>query len=70
MLQGSLWLALGPCAWNAKLDTTLKVMGFQQSVHEAVMYQRGGVRSVLIGDSASTSTIVLSLAQRKQRWGV
>jgi hypothetical protein len=34
-----LWQALR--TWNAKLDATLKKMGFKQSVHEAVVYQRG-----------------------------
>jgi len=31
-------------AWNAKLDATLKKMGFQQSAHEAAMYRRGSGR--------------------------
>ena len=31
-------------AWNAKLDATLKEMGFQQSAHEAAMYRRGSRR--------------------------
>nr|AAK26118.1 putative gag-pol polyprotein [Oryza sativa Japonica Group] len=34
-----LWQA--PRAWNAKLDSTLKQMGFQQSSHEAAVYRRG-----------------------------
>jgi hypothetical protein len=28
-------------AWNAKLDSTLKQMGFEQSPHEAAVYWRG-----------------------------
>jgi len=35
-------------ALNAKLDATLKEMGFQQSAHEAAMYRRGSGRSVLL----------------------
>ena len=34
--------------WNAKLDTTLKVMGFTQSPHEAAVYWWGSGRSVLL----------------------
>jgi hypothetical protein len=35
-------------AWNAKLDSTLKEMGFQQSVHEVAVYRRGREYSVLL----------------------
>ena len=35
-------------AQNAKLDATLKEMGFQQSAHEAAMYQWGTGRAVLL----------------------
>jgi hypothetical protein len=36
--------------WNAKLDATLKKMGFKQSAHEAMVYQRGSRRNVrLVG---------------------
>jgi hypothetical protein len=34
-----LWQA--PRAWNAKLDSTLRRMGFEQSPHEVAIYQRG-----------------------------
>jgi hypothetical protein len=34
-------LRQAPRAWNAKLDSTLKGMGFGQSPHEAVIYRRG-----------------------------
>ena len=34
-------LRQAPRAWNAKLDATLKTMGFVQSPHEAAVYQRG-----------------------------
>jgi hypothetical protein len=30
-----------PRAWNAKLDSTLKRMGFEQSPHEAAIYWQG-----------------------------
>jgi hypothetical protein len=36
--------------WNAKLDSTLKGMGFDQSLHEAVIYRRGnGGNAMLVG---------------------
>ena len=39
-----------PRAWNAKLDSTLKQMGFQQSPHEAAVYRRGkGGNALLVG---------------------
>jgi hypothetical protein len=34
-------LRQAPRAWNAKLDSTLKQMGFKQSPHEATVYRRG-----------------------------
>jgi hypothetical protein len=44
-------LRQAPRAWNAKLDsTTFKVMGFEQSPHEAAIYQRGnGGKTLLVG---------------------
>ncbi|XP_040384201.1 uncharacterized mitochondrial protein AtMg00810-like [Oryza brachyantha] len=43
-----LWQA--PRAWNAKLDSTLKTMGFEPSPHEAAIYQRGnGENTLLVG---------------------
>jgi hypothetical protein len=37
-------------AWNAKLDSTLKGMGFEQSPHEAVIYQQAnGGNTLLVG---------------------
>jgi hypothetical protein len=37
-------------AWNARLDATLKNLGFKQSAHEHVVYKRGhGSASLLIG---------------------
>jgi len=39
-----------PRAWNAKLDSTLKMMGFEQSPHEAAVYRRGsGGTAMLVG---------------------
>jgi hypothetical protein len=37
-------------AWNVKLDSTLKGMGFGQSPHEATIYRRGnGGNTLLVG---------------------
>jgi len=41
-------LRQAPRAWNAKLDTTLKKMGFTQSAHEAAVYRRDSGRTVLL----------------------
>src|SRR5688572_26034548 len=39
-----------PRAWNAKLDSTLKRMGFMPSPHEAAIYRRGnGENALLVG---------------------
>jgi hypothetical protein len=37
-----------PRAWNTKLDSTLRRMGFEQSPHEAVVYRRGNGGNVLL----------------------
>jgi hypothetical protein len=43
-------LRQAPRAWNAKLDATLKTMGFVQSPHEAAVYRRGrGGNALLVG---------------------
>jgi hypothetical protein len=43
-------LRQAPRAWNAKLDSTLKAMGFEQSSHEAAIYRRGnGGNALLMG---------------------
>lgn len=43
-------LRQAPRAWNDKLDSTLKKMGFQQSPHEASVYRRGkGGNALLVG---------------------
>jgi hypothetical protein len=41
-----LWQA--PRAWNAKLDSTLKGMGFGQSPHEATVYRRGNGGNIML----------------------
>ena len=43
-------LRQAPRAWNAKLDSMLKGMGFEQSPHEAAIYRRGsGGTALLVG---------------------
>jgi hypothetical protein len=43
-------LRQAPRVWNAKLDSTLKWMGFGQSPHEAAIYRRGnGGNALLVG---------------------
>ena len=54
-------LRQAPRAWNAKLDSTLKQMGFQQSPHEAAVYRRGKdgnalLVGVYVDDLVITST--------------
>jgi hypothetical protein len=41
-------LRQSPRAWNAKLDSTLWRMGFEQSLHEAAVYRRGNGGNVLL----------------------
>jgi hypothetical protein len=41
-------LRQAPRAWNAKLDSTLKRMGFEQSPHEAAVYRRGSEGNTLL----------------------
>jgi hypothetical protein len=43
-------LRQAPRAWNAKLDSTLKEMGFEQSPHEVAIYRRGSRgKALLVG---------------------
>jgi hypothetical protein len=43
-------LRQAPRAWNVRLDSTLKGMGFGQSPHEATIYRRGnGGNTLLVG---------------------
>lgn len=50
-LQKALYgLRQAPRAWNAKLDHTLKDLGFKQSEHEHAVYRRGrGGTTLLVG---------------------
>jgi hypothetical protein len=41
-------LRQAPQTWNAKLDSTLKGMGFRQSSHEAAIYRRGNGGNILL----------------------
>jgi hypothetical protein len=41
-------LRQAPRAWNAKLDSMLKGMGFGQSPHEAAIYRRGNRGNALL----------------------
>jgi hypothetical protein len=58
-------LRQAPRAWNAKLDATLKQMGFQQSAHEAAVYRRGNRRTVLLVGASTTSS---SPALIQEKW--
>jgi hypothetical protein len=44
-----------PWVWNAKLDSTLKGIGFGQSPHEAAIYRRGNGGNTLLVVSTSTT---------------
>jgi hypothetical protein len=46
-------LRQAPRAWNAKLDSTLKRMGFMPSPHEAAIYRQGNRENVLLVLSTS-----------------
>jgi hypothetical protein len=41
-------LLQAPMAWNAKLDFTLRRMGFEQSLHEAAVYRWSNGGNVLL----------------------
>jgi hypothetical protein len=47
-LKEEVYVHQPPRAWNAKLDSTLKRMGFGQSPHEAAIYRRGNGGNVLL----------------------
>jgi hypothetical protein len=64
-------LLQAPRAWNAKLDSTLRRMGFEQSSHEAAIYQRGNGGNVLlvgvyVDDLVITSTEDAEVAAFKE----
>ena len=58
-------LRQAPRAWNAKLDATLKEMGFHQSAHEAAVYRRGSGRTVLLVDIYVDDLIITGAKERK-----
>jgi hypothetical protein len=65
-------LRQAPRAWNAKLDSMLKGMGFRQSPHKAAIYQRGnGGNTLLVGvyvdDLVITSTKDAEVATFKEQ---
>jgi hypothetical protein len=64
-------LLQAPRAWNAKLDSTLRRMGFEQSSHEAAIYRRGNGGNVLlvgvyVDDLVITSTEDAEVAAFKE----
>jgi hypothetical protein len=64
-----------PRAWNAKLDSTLKGMGFGQSRHEAAIYRQGnGGNTILVGvcvdDLVITGTNDAEVAAFKEEMNV
>jgi hypothetical protein len=68
-------LRQAPRAWNAKLDSTLKGMGFEQSPHEAAIYRRGnGGNALLVGvnvdDLVITGTKDAEVAAFKEEMNV
>jgi hypothetical protein len=77
--EGKVWrlrktlygLRQAPRAWNAKLDSTLWRMGFEQSPHEAAVYRRGNGGNVLlvsiyVDDLVITSTKDAEVAAFKE----
>jgi hypothetical protein len=64
-------LRQAPRAWNAKLDSTLRRMGFEQSPHEVAVYRRGNGGNVLlvgvyVDDLVITGTKVAEVAAFKE----
>jgi hypothetical protein len=61
-------LQQAPRAWNAKLDSTLKGMGFGQSPHEAAIYRQGnGGNALLVGVYVDSLVITGTRMRRWQR---
>jgi hypothetical protein len=52
-------------AWNAKLDATLKKMGFKQNTHEAVVYRWGSGRNVLLVGIYVDDLIITGVEEQK-----
>jgi hypothetical protein len=64
-------LQQAPMAWNAKLDFTLKRMGFRPSLHETTIYRQGNGGNVLlvgayVDDLVITSTKDAEVAAFKE----
>jgi hypothetical protein len=64
-------LRQAPRAWNAKLDSTHKGMGFGQSPHEAAIYRRGNggntlLAGVYVDDLVITGTKDVEVATFKE----
>ena len=67
-------LRQAPWAWNAKLDSKLKGMDFEQNPHEAVIYRRSnGGNALLVGvyvdDLVITGTKDAEVAAFKEEIG-
>jgi len=58
-------LRQAPRAWNAKLDLTLKQMGFEQNVYEAAMYRKGSGDSLLVIGVYVDDLIITGVNQQK-----
>jgi hypothetical protein len=52
-----------PRAWNSKLDSTLKEMGFQQSVYKAAVYRRGRGHSVILVGTYVNDLIITGMEE-------
>jgi hypothetical protein len=58
-------LRQAPRAWNAKLDATLKKIGFKQSAHEAAVYRRGSGRNVLLVGVYDDDLVITGAKEQK-----
>ena len=58
-------LCQAPRVWNAKLDATLKKMGFKQSTHEAAVYWRGNKCNVLLVGVYVDDLIIIGAEEQK-----
>jgi hypothetical protein len=68
-------LRQAPRAWNAKLDSTLRRMGFERSPHEATVYRQGNGGNVLlvgvyVDDLVITGTKAAEVAAFKEEMKV
>jgi hypothetical protein len=58
-------LRQAPRAWNAKLNATLKKMGFKQSAHKVAVYRRGSGRNVLLVGVYIDDLIIIGAEEQK-----